>query len=169
MKQFLGGGVAALLLFAAGLLIWRAQAERRGGVSVPAPAAVAAAGAAPNAPLSAADLAAPPAATERSREQKRFGRYDRDRNGAISMPEYLANRHKSFDKLDTNHDGVLSFEEYAAKAVAKFRAADRKGNGQLDAAEFATTRAVRRARPRPKCAPAMLQRPQADAPEDAEG
>jgi hypothetical protein len=46
----------------------------------------------------------------------------------------------------------LSFEEYAAKAVTKFATADADHSGTLDATEFATTRVVRKVRPR--CAPA---------------
>ncbi len=99
------------------------------------------------------DLAPPPAASEKTREEKRFARYDKDRNGAVGQGEYLAGRRKGFDKLDTNHDGRLSFEEYAVKGVQKFAAADKDRNGQLGAVEFATTRVVRKAKPKRDCPP----------------
>ncbi len=148
MWRFLGGGVAALLLATAGIFIWRAQA---GG---PAPLPTMPAAAAPSeAALGIADLAGPPSASEKTREEKRFGRYDKDKNGIVARDEYLASRQKAFAKLDLNHDGKLSFDEYAVKAVVKFTAADRDRNGGLNAAEFATTRVVRKTRPKPKCLP----------------
>lgn len=161
MWRFAGGVVSALLLVTAGIFIWRAQA----GTSSPIPAIPAAAGAATNAaPLGVADLAGPPTASEKTREEKRFARYDKDKNGAVGRDEYLASRQKAFAKLDTNGDGRLSLDEYAVKAVAKFTAADRDKTGALNAAEFATTRVVRKARPKPKCLPV----PRAPAAEDAQ-
>lgn len=62
---------------------------------------------APSSPAAAADVAAvidPPQASERTREQKRFDRYDRTRDGKVDRDEYLLNRHKAFAKLDTGGD-----------------------------------------------------------------
>ncbi len=146
--RFLGGGLAALLLATAGVFIWRAQA----GSPSPVPT-VPAAAAPSSAPLGVADLAGPPTASERTREEKRFARYDKDRNGIVARGEFLASREKAFAKLDVNHDGTVSFDEYAVKAVVKFTAADRDKTGGLNATEFATTRVVRKARPKPKCLP----------------
>ena len=98
-------------------------------------------------------VAEPPEASEKTREQKRFDRYDRNRDGKVDRDEYLLSRHKAFAKLDTNGDGKLSFEEYSAKAIGKFDKADADRSGTLDAAEFATTRVQRK--PRPKCPPAQ--------------
>ena len=117
-----------------------------------------------------ADLAPPPAATERTREEKRFARYDKDRNGAVGSDEYLAARRKGFAKLDTNGDGRLAFEEYAVKAVVKFRAADRDKSGVLNSTEFASTRVVRRAKPKPNCPPMPRATvAPAQAPDEDEG
>ena len=149
MKPFLAGAGSALLLTGAGFFVWQAQAER--APSLPAPPSAAAQAGAADAPLGFADLAPPPAASERTREEKRFARYDKDKNGAVATDEYLAARRKGFAKLDVNGDGRLSFEEYAVKAVVKFRAADRDKSGVLNATEFAATRVVRRAKPRPQC------------------
>ena len=154
MWRFLAGAMAALMLTGAGLFFWNARADH----ASPIPAAPVEAAA--DTPMSIADLAPPPEASEKTREQKRFSRYDKDRNGAVGRDEYLAARHKNFAKLDLNGDGKLSFDEYAAKAVTKFAAADRDRNGALNAAEFAATRVVRKARPRAKCAPSLM-RPQA--------
>ena len=148
MWRFLGGVASALLLVTAGFFLWRAQAQRTGVVPT-APAAAAAS----DTPMTLGDIAGPPAATERTREQKRFSRYDHDKNGIVSRDEYLMARHKAFAKLDTNGDGKLSFDEYAVKTIAKFTAADRDRNSALNAAEFATTRVVRKAKPRRNCPP----------------
>lgn len=161
MKAFVAGVGSALLLTGAGFFIWQAQAES--APSIPAPRA-AAAPASGNAPMGLADLAPPPQASERTREEKRFARYDKDRNGAVGSDEYLAGRRKGFAKLDLNGDGRLSFEEYAAKAVTKFQAADRDKSGVLNAPEFAATRPVRKAKARLNC-PAM-PRARADAAQD---
>ena len=113
-----------------------------------------------------ADLAPPPQASERTREEKRFARYDKDKNGAVGRDEYLAARRKNFDKLDTNNDGRLSFEEYAIKGETKFAAADRDRNGALNATEFATTRVVRKTKSRRNCPPAAPRAPAAPEPDE---
>lgn len=87
----------------------------------------------------AADVAAQDVVPEPSREQKRFSRYDRNRDSSISEAEFLANRRKAFDKLDTNGDGKLDFSEYARKTELRFQAADANHDNRLTAGEFATT------------------------------
>ena len=149
MARFLAGVASALLLVTAGFFLWTGLA-RRDSIVPPPPVALAALTGGPisaEAPV-AADA---PQATEKTREQKRFTRYDHNKDGKIDRDEYLLARHKNFAKLDTDHDGKLSFEEYAAKAVTKFATADADHSGTLDATEFATTRVVRKVRPR--CAP----------------
>ncbi|MGN5374244.1 EF-hand domain-containing protein [Sphingomonas hankookensis] len=95
-----------------------------------------------------------PAATPRTREQKRFDRYDKDRDGRITRDEYLASRRKAYAKLDTNGDGRLSFDEWAARTTTKFATADKGRDGALDAAEFATTAVKHAPRKRVACPPA---------------
>jgi hypothetical protein len=159
MWRYLVGGLATLALVAAGVMLFN-----RSGRSVAA---------LPSAPLavaqSAADGALPdsvPQASDRTREQKRFDRYDKDRNGAVSREEYLANRRKAYAKLDTNHDGTLSFDEWAIKAETKFAVADTDKSGAMTATEFATT-AVKRKPPRVRrdCPPANTK---AEAQPDSE-
>jgi len=93
--------------------------------------------------------AKPPEATEKSREEKRFARADRDNDGKIMLAELLEPRRKSYAKLDTNGDGKLSFEEWAVTTIDKFKGADSDRNGQLTRAEYATT--APKPRPKPKC------------------
>lgn len=143
MLRYLAGVASALLLVAAGLVWWRGGAQ---AVS-PVPQPVAAQRADMSAPP-VADDAAPPQATERTREQKRFDRYDHDRDGIVSREEWLATRRKAFSRLDSNGDGRLSFEEWAAKTIGRFAAADGDKSATLTRAEFAATKIVRRTQAR---------------------
>ena len=43
-----------------------------------------------------------------------FARADRDRNGALSLGEVVADKMLDFFETDTNHDGVLSLDEVIA-------------------------------------------------------
>lgn len=149
MWRYLIGALGALALATAGLLLFRGDA-RPGSVLPLVPPPPRTAGSAASEPLPAQA----PTATERTREQKRFDRYDKDRDGKVTRDEYLAARRKAFAKLDTNHDGQLSFDEWAVKAEAKFAAADADRSGAMTQAEFATTAVKRKVHARPRCAPA---------------
>jgi len=145
MWRYVAGGVSALLLVAAGFLLFNGRA-RPPSPLVAAPAQ--AAGQAESLPD------AVPEASEPTREQKRFDRYDKDRNGAVTREEYLAQRRKAYAKLDANHDGQLSFDEWAVKATTKFAEADKDKSGAMNSREFATTAVKRSPRPRADCPPA---------------
>jgi EF hand len=160
MWRYLAGGAATLLLVAAGLLLGKSMAGSQDAAVIPPPPEVSA-----NA-LGLADLAPAPAASEKTKEEKRFNRYDKDKNGAVSKDEYLLSRHKNYAKLDKNGDGVLQFEEYAVKAVEKFAKADADKTGILNRVEFATTRVIRKIKPRVKCPPAMKGVVAPEAPQD---
>ena len=143
MWRYLVGGVAALLLAAAGIFFFRGSASPTGQQLAAAPA--------PKAGATAAPLpSAAPEATERSREERRFDRLDKDRDQTINAGEYFASRQKAFAKLDADHDGKLSFEEWAIRARARFGDADADHSNTLTRAEFATTAPKPRAQ-RPKC------------------
>lgn len=157
MWRYLVGGAAALLMAGAGMLVFNARASDEG----PLPAM-------PRAAVQSGETTDPlpdaaPEASERTREQKRFDRYDKDRNDAVTREEYLAARRKAFARLDVNHDGTLSFDEWAVKATTKFAAADKDKSSSLTRTEFATT-AVKRKPARRDCPPATRQ----DAPRDEE-
>lgn len=147
MWRYLVGGLAALLLSGAGWLLFfgeaRSDSTARAATILPAMPQ----SGPPSTDNTPVDL---PEAPERTREQKRFGRYDKDRDGRITRDEYLVPRHKAFAKLDTNGDGRLSFDEWAIKTTARFADADRDRSGAMDAAEFATTAPKRKAS-RPTC------------------
>lgn len=94
-----------------------------------------------------------PAAEERTREEKRFDRYDKDRDQKITTEEYLLSRRKAFAKLDANGDGRLGFEEWAKKTSDKFAKADADRSKALSRDEFATTKVLRKTKVPVKCPP----------------
>lgn len=144
MWRFLAGAASGLLLVAAGVFLFNGYAA---GTS-PLP------GKAPRpGPSGRSAAASVPAATAQTREQKRFDRYDKDRDGIITRDEYLVSRHKAFAKLDTDHDGKLSFDEWAITTETKFAKADADRSGTLNAAEFATTAVHHKPKPKPVCPP----------------
>jgi hypothetical protein len=146
MWRFLAGVASALLLCGAGLVWWTSGNQNTPLLSAIAPPLARSTDA-------AGDISAPPEAEERTREQKRFDRYDKDRNELVSADEYLASRHKAFTKLDANGDGRLSFEEWGKKTTDKFATADADKSRALTRAEFATTKVARKAAPKRNCPP----------------
>jgi hypothetical protein len=133
MWRYLVGGVAALLLAGAGLMLFRGKAAPEHLL----PAMTAAANAQASLPEEV------PEATAKTREQKRFNRYDKDKDGKITR------------------------EEWSAKSIAKFAAADADHNGAMTAVEFATTAVKRKPRAACNCKSAVPA-PQPKA-EDDEG
>ena len=133
MLRFFAGAASCFLLLTGAFLIWQSHAEERPSLpAAPAPRAYAASMVTGQQPLQA------PEASPESREQKRFSRYDHDKDGKVEATEYLAARRRNFDKLDADHNGALSFQEYAVKGIEKFNGAGGK-KGWLSPAEFATT------------------------------
>lgn len=154
MWRYLAGAGAALALGGAGLVLFSGQATPR--ALLPAAPAVTGAGDEQALPD------AVPAATAKTREQKRLGRYDKDKNGEVTRDEYLASRRKAYARLDKDGDGRLSFDEWATKAIVKFATADRDRSGAMNAAEFATTAVKRKAPARANCPPAAAAAPADD-------
>lgn len=164
MLRFLAGAAACFLLMTGAFLIWQSRAAHQPGLPpAPAPRAYSASMVTAGAPLEA------PEASPKSREEKRFSRADKNKDGKIEGEELLGPREKAFAKLDTNHNGSLSFQEWAVKTITKFQGADRDRSGWLTPAEYATT-----APPPPKhktcscarSAPAMAERDDGDGSED---
>jgi hypothetical protein len=135
MARFLAGAAACFLLMTGAFLLWQSRAQRPLLPGAPSPLSASAPSlfGAPQPPLEA------PEASAKTREEKRFSRADKNKDGKIEADEYFAARRRFFDKLDVDHDGKLSFPEYAAKAIGKFRGADADHNSWLSAAEFAAT------------------------------
>ena len=150
MWRYLAGAGAMGALIGAGMLLFSGQASPPRALlpTMPATAGEQEAEALPD---------AAPAATAKTREQRRFGRVDKDKDGAITREEFLAQRRKAFARLDTYGDGRLGFEEWATRAIGKFAAADRDRSGAMTPSEFATTAVKRKPRPRVDCPPARAQ------------
>lgn len=144
MLRYLVGAVSALLLVSGAFLVWQGRAEQP-AITLPPPPMARTSG-----PV-AFTLPEPPKADAKSREQKRFARADKDKDGRITLAELTQPRHKAFEKLDRNGDGRLSFEEWAVKTIDKFGGADANHDGGLTPVEFATTAPKPRA-PKPECA-----------------
>lgn len=81
----------------------------------------------------------PPEASELTREEKRFFRYDRNRDRKITRNEMLSSRSDGFRKLDVDGNNLLTFEEWAVTTVTRFGEMDADGNAELSQAEFATS------------------------------
>jgi hypothetical protein len=147
MWRYLAIGAALLAAAGGGAMLFGGTSRQ---ALLPAQPAAQPTGATPSDPATSDPV---PEASEATREQKRFARYDRDQDGKVTRDEYLANRRKAFAKLGANGDGRLDFDEWAAKATAKFVAADRDKSGAMDAAEFATTAVKRKPSSQSKCPP----------------
>ena len=128
MARILAGAAAFILLVTGTVLFWRGS---------PGESALPPAPTASNARPSM--LAAPPEASPKSREEKRFARADKDKNGRIEREELLGPRRKAFAKLDKDGNGTLAFEEWAVRTVDKFGEADKDRTGWLTPAEYAIT------------------------------
>lgn len=150
MKGLASGAFAALILAGAGLFWWqgRAQVEE----AAPPPLQVSST---PDGLPSAdpGDMRGPdlPEATELTREQRRFFRYDRNRDLKITRREMLSTRTAAFRKLDKDGNNLLTFEEWAVATVDRFEGADADGDNELTPAEFRTTAPKRRAQPACRC------------------
>jgi hypothetical protein len=146
MLRWVAGAGSVLLLGAAGFFIWKGMGNSEAAVIPEAPAVEAAAQSGSGPPPT------PPSADERTREQRRFDRTDRDNDGRITLAELTYPRQRAFQRLDTNRDGRLSFEEWGARTLEKFATADADRDRALTRAEFATTAPRRRTPPRqPRC------------------
>ena len=130
MVRYVAGLVSVLFLIIGAVLFWQAKPDQAQAVPMPPP---------PQAAGKLSPLPAPPEATQKSREEKRFARADRDDDGRITAGELLEPRRKAFAKLDANGNGVLSFEEWAVRTIDKFQGADADRSGWLTPAEYATT------------------------------
>lgn len=134
MLRFLAGAASCFLLLTGAFLIWQSHAEQRPGLpAAPAARAYSASMLTSQQPLQA------PEASPKSREERRFSRADKNKDGKIESNELLDPRRKAFAKLDVNGNGSLSFEEWAHTTIEKFSGADKDRNGWLTPAEYATT------------------------------
>ncbi|WP_128892658.1 EF-hand domain-containing protein [Erythrobacter sp. HKB08] len=147
MNRILLGAVCALALVGLGAFWWQGRAQVE--AAAPPPPAPEATLNLPDIPISdPADMEGPepPEASELTREQRRFFRYDRNRDLRITRAEMLSSRTDAFRKLDVDGNNLLTFEEWAVATATRFDQADADGNRELTQDEFATTAPKRSAR-----------------------
>jgi hypothetical protein len=155
MNRILVGALGALLLVASGIFWWQGRAA----VPPPSTATHLKLDAMPTA--EAEDLPegdpgdaigpALPEASEQSREQKRFDRVDKNRDGRITRVEMVSPRIKDFRKLDTDGNNLLTFDEWSVATDNRFKGADKNGDGWLSREEYATTKQKVAKKPACKC------------------
>lgn len=151
MNRIALGAILALVLTGVGLFWWQGRAEVERGAPPPAPLDASKLENDLELPQAVVgDLLGPepPQATELTREQRRFFRYDRNRDLRISRNEMLSSRTEAFRKLDVDDNNLLTFEEWAVATVDRFEGADADDDNWLTPTEFATTK------PRPRASPA---------------
>jgi hypothetical protein len=143
------GAFIAMLLLGVGLfwLQGRAQVER----GAPPPAAAPTPTGLPSADIAGLRGPEPPEASELTREQQRFFRYDRNRDQRNTREEMLSTRTAGFRALDKDGNNLLTFEEWAVTTVDRFHAADANRDGELTPVEFATTAPKPSPSPTPQC------------------
>ena len=144
MKAFITGSLATLLMTGVGLFWWQGRAEVE--EAAPPPDHSALANIAPDPDIlpitdpGEMQGPAPPEASELTKEQRRFFRYDRNRDWRITHSEMLSSRSDGFRKLDKDGNNLLTFEEWAVTTVEKFEGADADGDRELSPGEFLTTK-----------------------------
>ena len=151
MNRIALGAFAALLLAGVGLFWLQGRAAVEQGAPPPVPPASATPEALPSADVAGLQGPAPPEATALSKEQQRFYRYDRNRDGRITRNEMLSTRTDGFRDLDKDGNNLLTFEEWAVTTVDRFDTADANRDRQLDAKEFASTAPKPAATPKCRC------------------
>lgn len=154
MNRIALGAILALFLAGVGVFWWQGRAEVERGAPPPLPVEEVDLVGEEELPLAmAGDLTGPepPQATELTREQRRFFRYDRDRDLKIGRNEMLSSRTEAFRKLDLDGNNLLTFEEWAVATVNRFEGADADGNDWLTPSEFATTRPKPQKKPACRC------------------
>lgn len=155
MDRMILGAVLALMLAGVGMFWWQGRAQVEQAAPPPEPFVIADDNTAePDLPEADPGLLrgpTPPEATQLSREQRRFFRYDRNRDLAITRAEMLSTRTSAFKKLDQDGNNLLTFEEWAVTTATKFDGADSDGNRKLTQEEFATTAPKRRTKPACRC------------------
>jgi hypothetical protein len=153
MKGTILGAAIALALVGIGLFWWQGRAQVERGAPPPSAEVLAKLppDALPDADVSGLRGPVPPEASELTREQQRFMRYDRNRDWRITRNEMLSTRTEGFRKLDVDGNNLLTFEEWAVTTVERFEGMDKDRNDKLTPAEFATSKPAPAKKPACRC------------------
>lgn len=155
MNRLVLGAFGALVLMGVGLFWMQGRAQVEKGApppeigdveeEVPGPEVL------PTADVANMEGPELPEASELTREQRRFFRYDRNRDLKITRTEMLSTRSDAFRRLDTDGNNLLTFEEWAITTSTRFADMDGDGDQELTPAEFATSAPAPRAPRRASC------------------
>ena len=149
MNKLVLGALLALVLAGIGLFWLQGRAQVEKGAPPPVVPTATPTGL-PSAAVAHVTGPALPTASELTREQQRFFRYDRNRDRRITRNEMLSTRSDAFRKLDKDGNNLLDFEEWAVATAQRFDQADVNHNRELDLVEFART-APKHAKRKPAC------------------
>ena len=149
IPKILIGGAAALLMATGGFFLWQGLSETPDPAleALPPPESLPVA----DASLVGTPPPEPPEARAATREERRFQRHDRNRDGIITRVEMMSSRTAAFRRLDSDGNNLLSFEEWAVATGNRFAQADKDRSGTLTPPEFATTAPPRRPRNECRC------------------
>ena len=141
MNRIALGAFLALALVGIGLFWMQGRAEVEQAAPPPDPATTQARDPEdlPDADIAGLEGPSPPEATDLTREQRRFFRYDRNRDLKITRNEMMSTRTDAFRKLDTDGNNLLTFEEWAVTTGDRFAEMDANADKELTQAEFATS------------------------------
>jgi hypothetical protein len=154
MHRVILGAFAALLLVSLGLFWMQGRAQVEQGAPPPEPDASEEQpdpDALPSAVVGDLTGPEPPEASELTREQRRFFRYDRNRDLKITRNEMLSTRTDGFRRLDVDGNNLLTFEEWAVATSTRFEEMDANNDSELTQAEFATSAPAPRRTSPPAC------------------
>ena len=151
MNRIVLGALGVLALFGIGLFWLQGRAEVERGAPPPMVQPTAMPTGLPSADVAGLIGPEPPEASDLTREEQRFFRYDRNRDRIITRHEMMSSRTDAFRKLDQDGNNLLTFEEWAITTSERFAGADADGDGKLSPAEFATTAPRPRARSSSTC------------------
>ena len=149
MGRIMLGLVLGLIVATVGLYWWQGVAQVE--LNAPPPPDVEELPSADDLPLTdPGELTGPepPEASELTREQRRFFRYDRNRDLVITRNEMLSTRSDGFRALDVDGNNLLTFEEWAVTTADRFDSADANSDDRLTPQEFASTAQRKPARSR---------------------
>ena len=143
MNRIILGAVAAMVLLGIGLFWLQGRAQIEEAAPPPQPPGTSEGPAQDPEALPSADVSglrgpAPPESSELTRDQQRFFRYDRNRDGRISRNEMLSTRTSAFRRLDVDGNNLLTFEEWAATTARRFEDMDENGDGVVRPPELAS-------------------------------
>jgi hypothetical protein len=132
------GAFGAMVLLAIGLFWLQGRAQVEEGAPPPAPPEAARSAdpeALPTAFAQDARGVAPPEVDEIGRDQARFFRLDRNRDGRVTRNEMMSTRTSAFRRLDKDGNNLLTFEEWAVATSDRFAEMDTSGDGIVTLAE----------------------------------